>query len=506
MAVLNQTPFTPYTANGVTTVFPYTFQVLALGDLVVEVNGVAQVSGFTVSGIGNSTGGNVTFAAPPANLAKITLKRQIAFQRLTDYQDNGDLLADTVNLDYDRLWLALQQSKQDISRSLKLPFETVTDQTITQDAAARANKGVKFDALGNMSLTTFDPDNAELAAQAAQAALDSFDDRYLGPKATAPTTDNDGNALTTGCLYFNTTTGEMWVRTGSFWQKTNGTVTGQIGNANGATLDGWYELVSPFTNSGISGAPGKIFATAENGRIGHVGFFWNATFSVYVKMTRAFNGSTWTPWKNEIGSGDSASLASLALTHFDFGNVTGSADIVPLNGAFQRAQMTGNTTFAFNTLFVANATTIDVSLELQGAFTPTFTGVSWIGGSAPPYVAGTIYDFTIRKDAGGSQTIYGTTRSRGLGQEQTWQDVTGSRALATTYTNTTGRTISINAHFISSVATIALATVNGAPVRGGQNIATGSCFVQAEIPPGATYAVTSTNGGTISGLSWSELR
>ena len=46
---------------------------------------------------------------------------------------------------------------------------------------------------------------AETAKTAAETALDSFDDRYLGAKSSDPATDNDGNALIDGALYFNTT-------------------------------------------------------------------------------------------------------------------------------------------------------------------------------------------------------------------------------------------------------------------------------------------------------------
>tara|TARA_R110000787_G_scaffold105694_5_gene213198 strand:+ start:567 stop:2279 length:1713 start_codon:yes stop_codon:yes gene_type:complete len=52
---------------------------------------------------------------------------------------------------------------------------------------------------------------AATAASSAVTAYDNFDDRYLGPKATAPTVDNDGDALTVGVLYFNTTSGFMFV-------------------------------------------------------------------------------------------------------------------------------------------------------------------------------------------------------------------------------------------------------------------------------------------------------
>ena len=59
---------------------------------------------------------------------------------------------------------------------------------------------------------------AQTAQTAAEAALDSFDDRYLGAKSSNPTLDNDGNALVTGAIYFNTSSTEMRVWNGSTWQ------------------------------------------------------------------------------------------------------------------------------------------------------------------------------------------------------------------------------------------------------------------------------------------------
>ena len=55
------------------------------------------------------------------------------------------------------------------------------------------------------------------AQTAAEAAYDDFDDRYLGSKASDPTLDNDGDALLTGALYFNSTQNEMRVYSGSAW-------------------------------------------------------------------------------------------------------------------------------------------------------------------------------------------------------------------------------------------------------------------------------------------------
>jgi hypothetical protein len=58
---------------------------------------------------------------------------------------------------------------------------------------------------------------ASASASSAAASYDSFDDRYLGPKSSAPSVDNDGNALLTGALYWNSTSSNLWVWSGSAW-------------------------------------------------------------------------------------------------------------------------------------------------------------------------------------------------------------------------------------------------------------------------------------------------
>jgi len=58
---------------------------------------------------------------------------------------------------------------------------------------------------------------ASTSATLAEAAYDSFDDRYLGAKASPPTVDNDGNPLITGALYWSTAVNQMFVWDGSAW-------------------------------------------------------------------------------------------------------------------------------------------------------------------------------------------------------------------------------------------------------------------------------------------------
>jgi sugar lactone lactonase YvrE len=73
-------------------------------------------------------------------------------------------------------------------------------------------------AAGSASAASGSASAAAASAVSAAASYDAFDDRYLGEKASDPTLDNDGNALITGALYFNTSTTAMKVYTGSVWQ------------------------------------------------------------------------------------------------------------------------------------------------------------------------------------------------------------------------------------------------------------------------------------------------
>lgn len=98
-------------ANGVTTVFPFNFRILEAGHLLVTVNGLVRTLGvhYSISGVGNPAGGNVTFFAPPAANAKVVLARSMPFVRVINYENLGDLLAQTLNEDQDSPVMMIQQ-------------------------------------------------------------------------------------------------------------------------------------------------------------------------------------------------------------------------------------------------------------------------------------------------------------------------------------------------------------------------------------------------------------
>jgi hypothetical protein len=102
---------------------------------------------------------------------------------------------------------------------------------------------------------------ASTAASNAAASYDSFDDRYLGPKATDPTLDNDGNALLTGALYFNTTVNEMRVYTGSAWLTAYLPATGYLA-LSGGTMTGAITFAAAQLVPVANGGTGQTTATA----------------------------------------------------------------------------------------------------------------------------------------------------------------------------------------------------------------------------------------------------
>ena len=124
--------------------------------------------------------------------------------------------------------------------------------TTSASAAATSATNAASSATAAASSATAAASSATAAASSATSAansFDDFDDRYLGAKSSEPSTDNDGDALVTGALFFDTTVGAMKVYTGSAWQ----TVT--VSAANQANIN---------TVAGISSNVTTVAGIASN--------------------------------------------------------------------------------------------------------------------------------------------------------------------------------------------------------------------------------------------------
>jgi hypothetical protein len=143
----------------------------------------------------------------------------------------------------------------------------------------------------------------------------------------------------------------------------------------------------------------------------------------------------------------------------------------------------------------------------------TSAGRVGIGTSSPTTtlaVAGTLSatgTVTAATYAGAGTSLTGTANSlnAGIGVNQTWTSV--ARAIGTTYTNSTGKPISVAiTATCSSATTVQGLTINGTVVYAGSVGDAGTaCGISLIVPNGATY-VTATNAGTLTLVSWYELR
>lgn len=92
-----------------------------------------------------------------------------------------------------------------------------------------------------------------------------------------------------------------------------------------------------------------------------------------------------------------------------------------------------------------------------------------------------------------------------IGVGQTWQDMTASRALATTYTNSTGKPIQISVELACTTTTTHVILINGVTIA-SHAVApagvAGQIYVYI-IPSGSTYQAQNTASGI---TRWWELR
>jgi hypothetical protein len=153
MTVPIQDPIASYIANGVTAgPFTVPFRILVNDDLKVLYNGLlADSSTYVYAGLGDDEGSVTFFTLPPAGTTVIVY-RQVALERENDYQFNGDLRAVTVNADFDRIWMAIQDIGSSQTRTLRFPVDEYAHDGTLPEASVRSGKILGFDDLGGITM------------------------------------------------------------------------------------------------------------------------------------------------------------------------------------------------------------------------------------------------------------------------------------------------------------------------------------------------------------------
>jgi hypothetical protein len=238
-------------------------------------------------------------------------------------------------------------------------LQNVTDNlSAIQNASTNATNAASSATAAASSATAAAASQTAAAASAASAATsyDSFDDRYLGVKASDPTTDNDGDALASGMLYFSSSENIMKVYDGASWIAAT-----SAGNVSLTTFQ-YTATGGQTTFSGSDDNSATLSYTVNN-------------ILVTLNGSLLFNGTDYTATNGTSVVLASGAVASDVLQVTAFKSFT-TADMVPAS--------TGGT-FAGNVNVTGSVTSdgliVDGDVNMSDS-TPVFTMTDTDGGSA----------------------------------------------------------------------------------------------------------------------------
>jgi hypothetical protein len=204
-----------YTGDGSTTDFVFPFDYIDEDHVVCTLDDVVTTA-FTF--LATNT---IRFTSAPGSDVAITIKRVTPGDALVTWADGATILGRHLRLASKQPRMIAEEARDIAEEASAFAFSSVEEAaSYAGDAAASAaaalvseNNAAASAIAANASVNT-----AANSVIAAASIFDSFDDRYLGDKASDPTLDNDGNALVMGAMYFNTVISKIKIYNGSSWQ------------------------------------------------------------------------------------------------------------------------------------------------------------------------------------------------------------------------------------------------------------------------------------------------
>ena len=160
MTVTSTNQKVSFSGNGSTTVFAYNFKIFAQTDLLVILRSATGTettqnltSNYTVSGVGVTSGGNVTMGTAPASGTTLVIQRVQPQLQGLDLVPNDPFPAQSMEDALDKLVFNVQTLNEEVGRAIKASTtNTINGTEFTISATDRANKLFSFDSSGDLNI------------------------------------------------------------------------------------------------------------------------------------------------------------------------------------------------------------------------------------------------------------------------------------------------------------------------------------------------------------------
>jgi hypothetical protein len=260
MTISNQTARTgPYNGNGSTTVFAYDFRILDQSHVVVTLKSAANVetvqtltTNYTVSGVGDASGGNITMGVAPASGEQLTISRAVPQTQVVDLANRGAVAPEVLEGAYDKLTQLSQDKVELLNRMPRFPVSSSLTEvelplTLTANTTLIVNAGATGYTNGPTAsqISSAEADAAAAATSASAAATSESNAATSETNAANSETAAAASATSIGL----TTRGDMLTRGAS----ANARLA--IGSANTVlTTNGTDPAWSTITNAMLAGS------------------------------------------------------------------------------------------------------------------------------------------------------------------------------------------------------------------------------------------------------------
>jgi len=150
------------------------------------------------------------------DLVKDTSNNNIYYVNTAHTSSGSQPLSSNANSSYYTLIVDAASAASSATASATSAAAALASQNAASSSASAASSSASA-ASSSASAASSSASAASSSAASAATSYDDFDDRYLGSKSSAPSLDNDGNALINGALYWNSVSAQMFVRDSGAW-------------------------------------------------------------------------------------------------------------------------------------------------------------------------------------------------------------------------------------------------------------------------------------------------